>query len=79
MNNKKTEYLSTNPKDNQIGIKSEKIRHMIGGEPHAIIRYGMFMALALIFIVFIGMSFIIIPNEKGFNLLEYLVQAICQN
>ena len=63
----------TDNKENQIELRSEKVRNLLGEIPPALVRWGLVIIIAIFLALLFVACFMPFPYSNGESILQHLI------
>lgn len=74
MNNMETNYNPQKVASNDIELRSEKVRQLLGEIPPALVTWGTAIILFIFLVLIIVVCFVPYPHSQGESILQHLIK-----
>ena len=74
MNNMETNYKPQKVASNDIELRSEKVRQLLGKIPPALVTWGTAIILFIFLVLIIVVCFVPYPHSQGESILQHLIK-----
>lgn len=74
MNNMETNYKPRKVASNDIELRSEKVRQLLGEIPPALMTWGTAIILFIFLVLIIVVCFVPYPHSQGESILQHLIK-----
>ena len=74
MNNMETNYKPQKVASNDIELRSEKVRQLLGEIPPALVTWGTAIILFIFLVLIIVVCFVPYPHSQGESILQRLIK-----
>ena len=74
MNNMETNYKPQKVASNDIELRSEKVRQLLGEIPPALVTWGKAIILFIFLVLIIVICFVPYPHSQGESILQHLIK-----
>lgn len=74
MNNMETNYKPRKVASNDIELRSEKVRQLLGEIPPALVTWGTAIILFIFLVLIIVVCFVPYPHSQGESILQHLIK-----
>ena len=74
MNNMETNYKPQKVASNDIELRSEKVRQLLGEIPPALVTWGTEIILFIFLVLIIVVCFVPYPHSQGESILQHLIK-----
>lgn len=74
MNNMETNYKPQKVASNDIELRSEKVRQLLGEIPPALVTWGTAIILFIFLVLIIVVCFVPYPHSQGESILQHLIK-----
>ena len=74
MNNMETNYKPQTVASNDIELRSEKVRQLLGEIPPALVTWGTAIILFIFLVLIIVVCFVPYPHSQGESILQHLIK-----
>ncbi len=74
MNNMETNYKPQKVASNDIELRSEKVRQLLGEIPPALVTWGTAIILFIFLVLIIVICFVPYPHSQGESILQHLIK-----
>lgn len=65
--------MKKNTADNNIELRSEKVRNLLGEIPPSLVRWGTVIIVAIFLVLLIVVCFMPYPHSNGESILQHLI------
>lgn len=60
-------------KENQIELRSEKVRNLLGEIPHSLVRWGTVIIVAIFLTLLLVVCFVPYPYSQGESIIQHIL------